>query len=357
MIRIFAALFGLSILLALPGCSSFDSDPSTDLSPEVLRSRFSALKAPAIPAALQARVDLGRKLFYDKRLSAGENTSCNSCHLLNAYGVDGHSFSTGHDGKLGGRNAPTVYNAALNLAQFWDGRARDLVAQAKGPILNPVEMGVPNADMVVVRIKSIPGYVSAFRQAFPDSADPVTFDHFAEAVAAFEQGLLTPSRWDRYLEGDTNALNDEEKKGLKLFLKVGCATCHAGKGLGGNSFQKLGYLTAWPDQHDLGRYQVTLMDRDRLVFKVPTLRNIEKTGPYFHDGQIASLNEAVRLMAKYQCGENLRPEQVGQIVSFLKSLTGVLPDKYIAPPAFPSTQGNANTSLSNQATTGKGFGL
>jgi cytochrome c peroxidase len=261
----------------------------------------------------------------------GENTSCNSCHLLNSYGVDGHSLSTGHDGKLGGRNAPTVYNAALNLAQFWDGRAGDLAAQAKGPILNPVEMGMPSGDAVAARIQSLPGYAPAFHDAFPDSAEPITFDHFAEAVAAFEQGLLTPSRWDRYLEGDTSALNANEKLGLKLFLKTGCASCHAGRGVGGNSYQKLGNTLRWSNQHDLGRYQVTTFERDRLVFKVPTLRNIEKTGPYFHDGQVRSLNEAVSLMSEYQCGRKLSPQEVNLIVAFLQSLTGAIPQAYISP--------------------------
>jgi len=355
MTRILAMCFGLGILFLLTGCGSFDSDPSTDISPAALRSRFSPLEVPTIQTSQNPRVNLGRELFYDKRLSTGENTSCNSCHLLNAYGVDGHSYSTGHAGKLGGRNAPTVYNAGLNLAQFWDGRAKDLVEQAKGPILNPVEMGMPSSAEVITRIKSIPSYAPAFRQAFPDSPDSITFDHFAEAVATFEQGLLTPSRWDRYLEGDTSAFNEQEKQGLKLFLKTGCASCHAGRGLGGNSYQKLGYPKSWPNQHDLGRYQVTSLDRDRMVFKVPTLRNIEKTGPYFHDGQVASLNEAIDLMAQYQCGKKLSADEINRIATFLKTLTGPLPEKYIAN-VDSAAKDDTLAMPRNEAANGKGAG-
>lgn len=356
MTRILATCFGLGILLLLiAGCGSFDSDPSTDISPAALRSRFSPLEVPTIQTSQQPRINLGRELFYDRRLSTGENTSCNSCHLLNAYGVDGHSYSTGHDGKLGGRNAPTVYNASLNLAQFWDGRAKDLVEQAKGPILNPVEMGMPSSDEVVTRIKSIPSYAPAFRQAFPGSSDPITFDHFAQAVATFEQGLLTPSRWDRYLDGDTSALNEGEKQGLRLFLKTGCASCHAGRGVGGNSYQKLGYPKNWTNQHDLGRYQVTSFDRDRMVFKVPTLRNIEKTGPYFHDGQISSLNEAIDLMAQYQCGEKLSSDEIDQIAIFLKTLTGPLPTSYIAD-AEPAASTGTVSRVQKESANRKGAG-
>ncbi|WP_260706608.1 cytochrome-c peroxidase [Edaphobacter flagellatus] len=312
---------------------AFDPNPDADISPTALRRQFTplAVPAPGLPSS-QALIDLGRKLYYDERLSAGNNTSCNSCHLLNAYGVDGHRLSTGHDGRLGGRNAPTVYNAALNFVQFWDGRAANLAAQAKGPILNPVEMGMPSGDAVVARIKTLPGYTDPFKAAFPGSTEPVTFDHFADAVAAFEGGLRTPARWDGYLLGDENALSATEKIGLQVFLKTGCASCHAGQGLGGNSFQKVGYTHPWPDQHDPGRYQVTTLDRDRLVFKVPTLRNIEKTGPYFHDGKVASLDDAVRLMGENQCGKNLTDKDVAFVVAFLKSLTGALPQQYISLP-------------------------
>jgi cytochrome c peroxidase len=199
-------------------------------------------------------------------------------------------------------------------------------------------MGMPSGDAVVARIQSLPGYAPAFQAAFPNDAEPITFDHFAEAVAAFEQGLLTPSRWDRYLEGDTSALNTNEKLGLKLFLKTGCASCHAGRGVGGNSYQKLGNTHQWSNQHDLGRYQITTLERDRLVFKVPTLRNIAQTGPYFHDGQVRSLNEAVSLMSEYQCGRKLSPKEVNLIVAFLQSLTGTLPQAYITP-TQPITSG------------------
>jgi len=280
-------------------------------------------------------IALGRMLYYEPRLSKSQQISCNSCHDLARYGVDGQPTSDGHKGQPGKRNAPTVYNAAAHFAQFWDGRAADVEEQAKGPMLNPVEMAMPSEKVVVAVLKSMPEYVAAFRRAFPADKDPVNFDNAAKAIGAFERKLLTPSRWDRFLAGEQSALSPEEKAGLNVFLETGCQACHAGPLLGGAMFQKLGAMKPYPDQSDPGRLLVTGNEADRMLFKVPSLRNIEKTAPYFHHGKAPTLEQAVREMADYQLGRTLSEEQVRSIIAWLKALTGELPRDYIRPPALP----------------------
>ncbi len=296
-----------------------------------------------LPEAVPARwgppgeelIALGRMLYYEPRLSKSQQLSCNSCHELARYGVDGQPTSDGHKGQPGKRNAPTVYNAAAHFAQFWDGRAADVEEQAKGPMLNPVEMAMPSEKVVIAVLKSMPEYVAAFRRAFPADRDPVSFDNAAKAIGAFERKLLTPSRWDRFLAGDQAALSPEEKAGLNVFLETGCQACHAGPLVGGAMFQKLGAMKPYPDQSDPGRYLVTGNEADRMLFKVPSLRNVEKTAPYFHHGKVPTLEQAVREMADYQLGRSLSPDQVRSIVTWLKALTGELPRDYIRPPALP----------------------
>ena len=283
----------------------------------------------------RAKVDLGRMLFYDPRLSKSRNVSCNSCHDLQQYGVDGKPVSTGHNGQKGTRNSPSVYNAAGHIAQFWDGRAADVEEQAKGPVLNPVEMAMASGGEVVERLRSIPGYLAAFRSAFPIDTEPVTFDYMARAIGAFERKLVTPSRWDRFLEGDRTAITTEEMNGHHEFMHGGCATCHNGAYVGGGMFQKLGTERPWPTATDLGRIEVTKATSDRMVFKVPSLRNVEKTAPYFHDGKVTHLEEAVRLMGRYQLDTELSEMQVRQIVAWLSALTGEIPVDYIRPPQLP----------------------
>lgn len=283
----------------------------------------------------EAKVDLGRMLYYDPRLSRDQKISCNSCHELARYGVDGQSVSAGHMGQKGNRNSPTVYHAAGHITQFWDGRAPDVEAQAKGPVLNPVEMAMPSEAEVIARLTAIPDYVEAFRKAFPDEANPLTYDNLGRAIGAFERRLVTPSRWDRFLRGDTKALTDAEKNGFNKFVDAGCASCHNGAFLGGRIYQKLGFVKPWPDTSDPGRFKVTRSDADELVFKVPSLRNIEKTAPYFHDGKTMTLEQAVKLMAEYQTGRPLSNSDAGAIVVWLKSLTGPLPAEYIRPPKLP----------------------
>lgn len=283
----------------------------------------------------EAKVNLGRMLFYETRISKSQTLSCNSCHNLENYGVDGEVTSEGHKGQRGDRNSPTVYNAAGHVAQFWDGRATDVEEQAKGPVLNPVEMAMPSEAYVVAVLKSMPEYVKAFQAAFPGEKDPVTYQNFAIAVGSFERGLVTPSRWDKFLAGDATALTVAEKRGLEEFLDANCQTCHFGPYVGGSMFQKLGVVKPWPDHSDLGRFKVTKNEADRMVFKAPSLRNVAKTGPYFHDGKVPGLNDAVSEMAEHQVGRELTPAQIESIMTFLNALTGELPANYIQKPELP----------------------
>ena len=280
-----------------------------------------------------AKVELGWRLYYETALSADRTQSCNSCHLLDAYGTEPTPVSTGVTGQQGGRNAPTVYNAAGHIAQFWDGRAPNVEAQAKGPILNPIEMGMSSPAEVLARLGKIPGYRAAFEAAFPGEADPLTYDNIGNAIGAFERQLMTPSRWDKFLEGDQAALTPAEKQGLLVFLDTGCQGCHNGPFMGGRMYQRLGVAQPWPSQKDLGRYLVTASPADSMVFKVPSLRNIAKTAPYFNAGNVATLDEGVRLMARHQLGAELTPEQVASILTYLQALTGDVPAKYVVPPA------------------------
>lgn len=286
--------------------------------------------------ATQPKIELGWRLYYETQLSADGSQSCNSCHLLDAYGVDGKPVSTGVTGQQGGRNAPTVYNAAGHIAQFWDGRAKDVEEQAKGPILNPIEMGMSSSDQVLARLEKIPGYGDAFRAAFPDDPKPLTYDNVGRAIGAFERQLLTPARWDQYLQGNRAALTAAEKRGLKVFLDTGCQACHNGAYMGGRTYQRLGLARPWPNTTDVGRLRVTQARADSMVFKVPSLRNIDKTAPYYHDGSIKTLDEAVKLMGRHQLGKELTQDQISSIVTFLKSTTGPLPTDLITPPALPA---------------------
>ncbi len=285
--------------------------------------------------APEARVDLGRMLYYDERLSKNHDISCNSCHDLAAYGVDGKALSPGHLGQLGARNSPTVYNAAGRHVQFWDGRAADVEEQALGPMMNPVEMAMPDEARVLATVRSIPAYVEAFTKAFPEEKEPISFINVGRAIGAFERGLVTPSPWDRFIGGDEDAITDEQKAGFNQFVASGCMTCHNGTYVGGTMFQKLGLIKPWPSQKDLGRHEVTQAETDKLVFSVPTLRNIAKTAPYFHDGSVATLDEAVRLMAGHQVGVELKDPEVKSILAFLDTLTGEIPQAYIVKPELP----------------------
>jgi cytochrome c peroxidase len=281
------------------------------------------------------KIELGRMLFFEARLSRSQTVSCNTCHNLARYGADVEPTSTGIKGQRGDRNAPSVYNAAANFVQFWDGRAPDVEAQASSPMLNPIEMGMLSEKQVTAVLNSIPEYVDRFQRAFPAGNGPVSLSNASKAIGAFERKLLTPGRWDAFLRGDTAALTDEEKAGFLKFYDLGCADCHNGPLLGGNSYKKLGVKKRWPGLKDPGRARISKDPSDKFVFKVASLRNVAKTGPYFHNGSAATLDEAVRQMSEYQLGRVLNPSDVTAIVTWLNALTGPLPDAYIAAPRLP----------------------
>lgn len=266
------------------------------------------------------KVALGKRLYFDTRLSKDETLSCNSCHDIQRFGVDNEPTSPGHKGQRGGRNSPSSFNAALHATQFWDGRAATVELQALGPIMNPIEMAMPSEALVIERLKKDKTYLAEFAAAFPKQKDPLTFPNVGNAIGAFERTLVTPSRFDDFLKGNDNALTPEEKKGAALFAQTGCIACHNGATIGGAMFQKLGVVKSHPTK-DLGRYEVTKNEADKQIFKVPSLRNVARTGPYFHDGSVKTLEEAVSQMADYQLGKQLTPDQVKDIVTFLNSLT------------------------------------
>jgi cytochrome c peroxidase len=286
------------------------------------------------------KVLLGQTLYFEKRMSKDGNISCNSCHNLNTYGVDNEPTSPGDGGIRGDRNSPTVLNAAFHFTQFWDGRAKDVEEQAGGPILNPIEMSMPDQEFVIRRLGTIKGYQALFAAAFPGETQPINYGNIQKAIAAFERKLITPSRFDEYLAGNEKALNDQEKQGLQTFMDVGCTACHSGSVLGGSMYQKFGLAGNYWDftksaKVDNGRFLVTKNESDKFLFKVPSLRNIEKTHPFFHDGSISDLNEAVKIIAKLQLNKDLTEKEVQDIVAFLKSLTGTVPKELAVIPPMP----------------------
>jgi cytochrome c peroxidase len=274
-------------------------------------------------------IALGRKLYFERRISLTQTQSCNDCHRLDNMmsGVDYKPTSTGVKGISGTRNSPTVLNAGFQRMQFWDGRASDLVEQAKGPLLNPIEMAMANEDEVVSRLKNTGDYPRLFKLAFPSQQEQVTFDNTARAIAAFERTLVTPARFDRYLKGDMDAITPEEEQGLMRFVDTGCVECHGSFLVGGRLFKKLGQYHYYSNQSDTGRYAVTLKEEDKFVFKVPTLRNVTLTTPYFYDGQVSTLPEAVRLMAWIQLDTKLSFSEIDEIICFLNTLDSERQDK------------------------------
>jgi len=283
------------------------------------------------------KIALGKALFFDPRVSASGVFSCNSCHNLGTGGDDNLETSIGHGWQKGPRNSPTVFNAVFNVAQFWDGRAEDLKAQAKGPVQAGVEMA-NTPDNVTAALKSMPDYVDWFKAAFPDEADPVTFDNFAKAIEAFEATLITPAPFDAFLNGDEDALTTEAKQGLALFMDKGCASCHAGINVGGEGYYPFGLIEkpgadVLPE-NDKGRFAVTNTADDSYVFRAAPLRNIALTAPYFHSGKVWDLKQAVAVMGTAQLGEELQDEEVDLIVAFLNSLTGKMPE--VTYPVLPA---------------------
>ena len=272
------------------------------------------------------KVELGKMLYFEPRLSSSALISCNACHNVGMGGADFQETSVGHRWQKGPRNAPTVLNSVFNIAQFWDGRAEDLKQQAKGPVQASVEMN-NTPEMTIKTLKSMPEYTALFKKVFPDQPNPVTFDNMAEAIEAFEATLITPdSRFDKYLKGED--LNATEKEGLKLFMDKGCAACHSGINMGGTGYFPFGVVERPKEEimvGDMGRFKVTGTKGDEHVFKSPSLRNIELTPPYFHSGKVWSLKEAVQVMGSAQLGATITEGEANKIVGFLKTTTGVQP--------------------------------
>lgn len=306
-----------------------------------LRAEVAKLIQPIQPVVIsadqKAKVELGKQLFFDPRLSMSGIISCNTCHNVMLGGVDNLKTSIGHKWQPGPVNAPTVFNSKLNLAQFWDGRAANLKEQAAGPIQAPVEMAMPHTLAVEV-IQSIPGYVSQIQAIY--GTDKVSLDHITDAIAAYEETLVTPnSPFDRWLRGDDKAMTAEQIAGLKIFYESGCVACHNGPNLGGNSYQKMGVVEPYRSSSPAeGRAAVTKKDEDRWFFKVPTLRNVELTYPYFHDGEASTLEEAVVLMGRLQLGRTFSDDEVKKVVAFLKALTGERPQDVL--PLLPASGPN-----------------
>lgn len=295
-------------------------------------------------------VELGKMLYYDPRLSLSGFVSCNSCHNLATYGVDNLPTSLGHRWAVGPRNAPTVLNAALHASQFWDGRAADVEEQAQGPVLNPIEMAMPGADYTVERLASMPGYVDAFAAAYPDHAEPLTYVNMADAIGAFERTLTTPDRFDDFLKGDGDALSDLEREGLQVFISYGCAGCHGGAAIGGTVMARFGVVEAYWEATrefvtidsptmpmDVGRFAVTQDPADLYVFKSPSLRNITRTYPYFHDGSLWDLRAATQIMARVQLGREITESDLDALMAWYETLVGEIPAYALKLPVLPAS--------------------
>lgn len=324
-----------TLTLAIGLCIAAGTAAASD---DTLREKARYAGLQAIPYGVQPvadnpvtheKIELGKMLFFDPRLSASGVISCNTCHNLGTGGDDNLPTSVGHGWQKGPRNSPTVLNAVFNKAQFWDGRAEDLKAQAKGPVQAGVEMA-NKPEAVVVTLKSMPEYVERFARAFPGEADPVTFDNMAKAIEAFEVTLVTPSSpFDQWIEGNDAALTDDQKKGLNLFIDKGCTACHSGVNFGGQDYFPFG-LVKKPGADilppgDKGRFEVTQTASDEYVFRAAPLRNIALTAPYFHSGQVWELEQAVAVMGVAQLGTEMTDEEAGLIAAFLEGLTGQQP--------------------------------
>lgn len=303
---------------------------------------------PADNVSSPGKIALGQQLYFDPRLSKNGTVSCNSCHNVMADGSDGRRTSIGVGGKAGGRNSPTVWNSAFLSVQFWDGRAASLEDQAKGPMTNPVEMAMDSHALVVERLKKIPGYVDQFKKVF-GGGDPVTIDNTVKAIAAYERTLITPgSPFDRFLAGNKKAISAQAQRGYKLVGEVGCVTCHMGVNfagpalpLGSGFYQKFpvfadsDYVAKYQLTSDPGRAEHTKKPEDRGMWRVPTWRNVAVTAPYFHNGSVNNLAEAVRVMARTQLNKTLKEDEVQSIVAFLETLTGPFPAQKM--PRLPET--------------------
>lgn len=335
---------GVVAIAGSVGCTQASKDGDVAGTSSRLAEEPQAISEPilpleALPAEPKPLVDLGRSLFHETALSGDGSVACASCHDLAKGGQDGRSASLGVGGKLGEINAPTVLNAALNIAQFWDGRAKTLEDQVDGPVQHPLEMG-GDWHTIEGRLAENPKYRSAFQSALGAAPSRAGVKL---AIAAFERTLITvDAPFDRWLKGDKNALSAEQKAGYELFKAAGCVACHQGQNAGGNMYQRFGVFGNYFQDRgnitkaDYGRFNVTHAEADRHVFRVPSLRNVELTAPYFHDGSAETLPKAVQIMARYQLGKSLSDEQISKIVAFLKSLTGRTPAAAAAATGAPT---------------------
>jgi cytochrome c peroxidase/serine/threonine protein kinase len=316
-----AALAAVAVVVVSLARGWFESSPA-DIEADRLAS-FSPLPTVAPPAdpVARRRIELGARLFADPRLSRDDDIACTSCHPLDRHGADGLKLSRGTGDLAQRRNTLGIYNVSGFFALLWDGRHDDLSELAKEVLQSPRLMAA-SQEGLPRELAAVPEYSSRFAAAFPDDAQPVSFDNTARALAAYQETLFSRGRWDRFLEGDQDALNDEEKAGFNRFVEVGCVTCHFGPNVGATMFQKVGLVKAWPDSKDRGRYEITRRDVDWMVFRVPTLRNVEKTGPYFHDGSVADLDVAIERMAWHQLGKEIDGTDVRLIRRWLATLTG-----------------------------------
>ena len=331
------AATGLAAAGLAAAATAFAAGPDSSLLADAKRV-FAPL--PAAPSGATPQAELGRRLFFETRVSADGNVSCSHCHLPEKQGADGLPKSFGVFGKINPRNAPTIFDAALQFKAHWRGDRETIEEQAEKSPTGAVSFGNPDFATVIAKLKSIPGYGQAFAEAFPGEADPVTQKNWGSAIGAFERTLPQPTRFDAFLNGDAKALTPAEQAGLRKFIDIGCVGCHDGVGVGGTSFAKFGVVSDyWKEtgvaEPDKGRADVTKKDDDLYVFKVPSLRNVAKTGPYFHDGSVAELPQAVRVMGKTQLGVALSAKDVEAITAFLGALTQPTPANYSAPTPFP----------------------
>ncbi len=323
----------MGVILAGPGCA--EPPPGEDPA-EILpaaRQMFDTIQA--FPASFldAPDVELGRALFWDERLSRNGATSCASCHTRENWGSDARQLSIDARGELTGRQSQTVFNSMAQRSIRWRGDRETGAEQAQGSIVG--SMGMDDPEEMVELMHEL-GYEGRFRAAFPDDPAPVSAENYGRALEVYQSTLVTPAPFDEYLAGDPSALTDEQVEGLELFVSTGCGSCHGGKLLGGGAFQRFGILEDYwtvtgSEEIDEGRYAVTGREEDRYVFRVPMLRNVVRTGPYFHDGSVASLGEAVEIMARVQLGRELDPVEVERITLFLESLTGEIPEGYSSP--------------------------
>jgi len=332
------------VLLLLSSTSLLLADNAEETFLKQAKSIFGPLprvmtseKNPVTPE----KVKLGKILFYETRISVDGTVSCARCHPFGLYAADGLKKPIGNNCKLNPRNAPTILNAAAQISAHWIGNRTDVEDQAKQSVIGPPSFGMPSHEAVEKKLKEIKGYGELFKRAFPGETDPITVDNLAKAIGTFERTLVTPSRFDSFLKDDVTALNEQEKRGLRTYIEAGCIMCHFGPYLGGQTYQKFGIVEPYwkytkSEPIDEGRYAVTKNEADKYVFKVPIHRNVARTAPYFHDGSVEKLEDAVRIMGKIQLGKDLDKTQVEEVVTFLKCLTGKIPEDALRVPLLPS---------------------